>query len=138
MSTIDHIFCYHIDQIEPTIDHIDPTIDQIEPTIDQIKPTINDGLIEFTEIQLRKLKRKFYRRDYYNRKYNTDAEYREDRRAYNKEVYQRKTVDCTICFRRIRKIFETSICEECFYKSVPQIKSNYGRKKKIIEANLNE
>ena len=84
---------------------------------------------------------KKYRREYYRKKYNTDEEYKESKKSYNKKTYINKCVKCTKCFKRFKtaelddlniNYSDNFICDECQHGGESQYKCKRGRPKKII------
>lgn len=83
---------------------------------------------------------KEYRRLYYSNRYANDTEFRNYKKAYNRNLYVRKTISCTECGKRHNIQFLESInfeydsknnfiCPECSNGSSPKIKSSCGCKK---------
>lgn len=91
-----------------------------------------------------------YARDYYRKRYNTDAEFREAKKIYIKSKYVYTTMKCTKCFARYKMDFldtinyeynknepNTFVCPNCLPENaVPQIKSR-GRPKKVVVSDIN-
>lgn len=83
-----------------------------------------------------KIKR--YRTDFYRNKYRNDKDYRDKKREYNKQRYDRLTLNCKTCSRRWHRDvlhdpdYNNFICPDCLPENkVEQSKSKRGRPKKI-------